>query len=56
MIPAWTIQLGTMLSVAVGFALGWIMRRWRDRELALEELRRRGVEPADLLRGQDERR
>jgi hypothetical protein len=48
MIPSWIIQLGTVAALAVGFGLGWLIRGWRDRELALEELRKRGIDPEDL--------
>ncbi len=48
MIPLWAIHVGTVASVAVGFALGWYWRGWRDREAAVEELRKRGIDPEDL--------
>jgi hypothetical protein len=48
MIPTWIIQLCTMLSAGVGFGFGWITRGQRDRELALEERRKRGIDPEDL--------
>jgi hypothetical protein len=42
MLPAWLIQLGTVAALAVGFTLGWVWRGWRDRELAIAELRMLG--------------
>lgn len=48
MIPLWAIQVGTVASLAVGFGLGWFWRGWRDRALAIEELRKRGIAPEDL--------
>ena len=48
MIPLWLVQLGTLAAVAVGFGLGWFIRGWRDHELALEELQKRGINPEDL--------
>jgi hypothetical protein len=33
---------------AVGFALGWFWRGWRDRVLCEEEFKKRGIDPNDL--------
>jgi hypothetical protein len=46
-IPSWLIQLVTVTSIAEGFALGWMWRGRRDRERALDELRKRGINPED---------
>jgi hypothetical protein len=47
MIPSLLVQVVTLAAVAVGFALGWLWRGWRDRQRAIEELRRRGIDPED---------
>lgn len=43
-------QLATVAPVAVGFALGWVWRGWRDRMLAEKELWKHGLNPEDFVR------